>query len=72
MPSLVADALTHPPADGEAESSQWEDEFLTDAQVASLLLSEAVTLRLPAGSQEEGFLAQLYPIPKKPTVVVIK
>jgi chemotaxis protein histidine kinase CheA len=31
-----------------------------------------VSLRLEAGSQEEGFLAQLYPIPKKPTVVVIK
>jgi hypothetical protein len=37
-----------------------------------LLQSQAVTLRLEAGSQEEGFLAQLYPLPKKPTIVIIR
>ncbi|KXX80903.1 UBX domain-containing protein 4 [Madurella mycetomatis] len=58
--------------DGEAESKLWEDEYLADGEISSLLQSRAVTLRLPAGSQEEGFLAQLYPIPKKPTIVVIK
>ncbi|KAK0656467.1 hypothetical protein B0T16DRAFT_425035 [Cercophora newfieldiana] len=58
--------------DGETESKQWEDDFLTDANIASLLESEAVALRLEAGSQEEGFLTQLYPIPKKPTIVIIK
>ncbi|KAK5654365.1 hypothetical protein OQA88_7274 [Cercophora sp. LCS_1] len=56
----------------ESESKRWEDEYLTDENVAPLLQSGAVTLRLEAGSQEEGFLAQLYPLPKKPTVVVIK
>jgi uncharacterized circularly permuted ATP-grasp superfamily protein len=58
--------------DGEAESAQWENEYLADETIAPLLRSEAVTLRLEAGSQEEGFLSQLYPIPKKPTIVVIK
>jgi hypothetical protein len=37
-----------------------------------LLQAQTVSLKLEAGSQEEGFLAQLYPIPKKPTVVIIK
>ncbi|KAK3336208.1 hypothetical protein B0T19DRAFT_395983 [Cercophora scortea] len=58
--------------DGESESQQWETEFLTDETVASLLESQAVTLRLTAGSQEEGFLVALFPVPKKPTVIVIK
>lgn len=58
--------------DGETESKQWEDEFLADQDVVPLLQSAAVTLRMQAGSQEEGYLTQLYPIPKKPTVVVIK
>lgn len=58
--------------DSEAESTLWENEFLVDDAVAPLLHSDAVVLRLEAGSQEEGFLAQLYPIPKKPTLVIIK
>lgn len=45
---------------------------LTKAQVSPLLASEAVTLRIEASSQEEGFLTQLYPIPKRPTLIVIK
>ncbi|KAL2166590.1 hypothetical protein VTG60DRAFT_2485 [Thermothelomyces hinnuleus] len=58
--------------DGETESRQWEGEFFTDGEVLPLLQATSVSLRLVAGSQEEGFLAQLYPIPKKPTVVVIR
>ncbi|KAK3693794.1 hypothetical protein B0T22DRAFT_369578 [Podospora appendiculata] len=58
--------------DGEAGSQQWETEFLTDETVASLLESQAVTLRLTAGSQEEGYLVALFPVPKKPTIIVIK
>ncbi|KAL2198645.1 hypothetical protein P885DRAFT_67806 [Corynascus similis CBS 632.67] len=58
--------------DGETESQQWEDEFFADEEILSLVQANAVSLRLIAGSQEEGFLAQLYPIPKKPTVVVIR
>ncbi|KAK3996496.1 UBX domain-containing protein 4 [Cladorrhinum sp. PSN332] len=58
--------------DGQDESQRWESEFLKEDDVVTLLQSTAVTLRLEAGSQEEGFLAQLYPIPKKPTIVVIR
>ncbi|KAK0633611.1 hypothetical protein B0T14DRAFT_507369 [Immersiella caudata] len=58
--------------DGETESAQWENEFIANETITPLLQSEAITLRLEAGSQEEGFLTQLYPIPKKPTIVVIK
>ncbi|KAL2161311.1 hypothetical protein VTH06DRAFT_8531 [Thermothelomyces fergusii] len=58
--------------DGETESRQWEDEFFTDGEILPLLQATSVSLRLVAGSQEEGFLTQLYPVPKKPTVVVIK
>ncbi|KAK2074992.1 hypothetical protein P8C59_009157 [Phyllachora maydis] len=58
--------------DGEDESQKWETEFLTEESIAPLIASQSVCLRLEAGSQEAGYLAQIYPIPKKPTLVVIK
>ncbi|KAK4102150.1 UBX-domain-containing protein [Parathielavia hyrcaniae] len=58
--------------DGEAESTQWETEFFAEEDIRSLLQAQAVSLRLEAGSEGESNLAQLYPIPKKPTVVVIR
>ncbi|KAK4208695.1 UBX domain-containing protein 4 [Rhypophila decipiens] len=58
--------------DSGTESQQWEEDFLPNSEASSLIGSQAVLLRLEAGSQEEGFLAQLYPIPKKPTIVIIK
>ncbi|KAL2269546.1 hypothetical protein VTJ83DRAFT_1730 [Remersonia thermophila] len=58
--------------DGGDESQQWENDYFAEEEIRSRLEAQAVSLRLEAGSQEEGFLAQLYPIPKKPTVVVIK
>ncbi|KAK3388966.1 hypothetical protein B0T20DRAFT_90080 [Sordaria brevicollis] len=58
--------------DDNAESQQWESEFLTDETISPLLESSAVVLKLVAGSTEEGYLAQLFPVPKKPTVVVMK
>lgn len=58
--------------DGQDESQLWEDEFLKDETAKITLTSTSVVLRLEAGSTEEAFLAQLYPIPKKPTVVIIK
>ncbi|KAI1077473.1 hypothetical protein F5B20DRAFT_551351 [Whalleya microplaca] len=57
--------------DGD-ESQLWENDFLTDAPLKSPLESQAVVLRLLAGSQEAGFLEALFPVPKKPTVVVIQ
>ncbi|KAK4124938.1 hypothetical protein N657DRAFT_632871 [Parathielavia appendiculata] len=52
--------------DGKAESMQWENEFFAEED------AQAVSLRLEAGSDGESNLAQLYPIPRKPTVVVIR
>ncbi|KAI0096390.1 hypothetical protein GGR51DRAFT_543332 [Nemania sp. FL0031] len=58
--------------DEGAESRKWEDEFLTDDSIRSDLESQSVILRLPAGSQEAGYLEALFPVPKKPTIVVIR
>ncbi|KAI1436965.1 hypothetical protein GGR50DRAFT_157273 [Xylaria sp. CBS 124048] len=57
--------------DGD-ESQQWEKEFLTDDLIRPGLESQSVILRLVAGSAEAGYLEALFPIPKKPTVVVIQ
>lgn len=38
----------------------------------SLLSSETILLRLEAGSQEAGYLAAIFPLPKTPTLVIIQ
>lgn len=49
------------------------EDLLTDfVQLKSPLKNQAVALRLQAGSEEAGFLEALFPIPKKPTVVIIQ
>ncbi|KAJ6145958.1 hypothetical protein N7497_007940 [Penicillium chrysogenum] len=58
--------------DDEELSSQWEDEYFGDEEVARALNAKAVVLSLTAGSQEAGFLASFCPISKFPTVVLIK
>lgn len=58
--------------DNEDESKTWEDEYLKDDTIAPSLERDAVLLRLEAGSQEAGYLAALVPLPKNPTLVVIK
>ncbi len=58
--------------EGGAESIEWEENILMHDDVKSLLESQSVLLRLEAGSENEAFLAQLYPLPKKPTLVCIK
>ncbi|CAG8905339.1 unnamed protein product [Penicillium egyptiacum] len=58
--------------DDEELSSQWEDAYFGDDEVAQALNAKAVVLRLTAGSQEAGFLASFCPISKFPTVVLIK
>lgn len=58
--------------DGEEESQQWEDDFLTDETVKTHLQTHAVTLRLQAGSTEAGYLEALFPVPRKPTLVIIE
>ncbi|KAI3537241.1 UBX domain-containing protein [Colletotrichum filicis] len=58
--------------DEEAESQTWEDEYLTESSIETLLQDEAVALRLKKGSEEAGYLAAIFPLPNTPTVVVIK
>ncbi|CAM1501622.1 Fc.00g036060.m01.CDS01 [Cosmosporella sp. VM-42] len=58
--------------DETEESTQWETEFLTDSAVSDLIRDQSVALRLKAGSEEAGYLAQIFPLPRTPTVVVIK
>ncbi|KAI0119714.1 hypothetical protein F4814DRAFT_413065 [Daldinia grandis] len=58
--------------DNEDESQLWENELLTNDSLKSPLENQAVALRLQAGSEEAGFLEALFPIPKKPTVVIIQ
>ncbi|KAK5636880.1 hypothetical protein RRF57_012592 [Xylaria bambusicola] len=58
--------------DNGAESEQWENIFLTDDSIRPGLESSSVILRLLAGSEEAGYLEALFPVPKKPTVVVIQ
>lgn len=43
-----------------------------DDHVQEGLQSGAITLRLVSGSDEAGYLEALFPVPKKPTMVVIK
>ncbi|KAI1176438.1 hypothetical protein F4777DRAFT_266992 [Nemania sp. FL0916] len=58
--------------DDGTESQQWENEFLKDDSIRPELESQSVLLRLVAGTEEAGYLEALFPIPKKPTVVVIQ
>ncbi|CEI61093.1 hypothetical protein FVEN_g11359 [Fusarium venenatum] len=58
-------------ADETDESTQWENEFLTDDTLSDLLNEKTVALRLQAGSEEAGYLAQIFPLPRTPTVVII-
>lgn len=58
--------------DGQQESQTWESEYLQDDSIAPFLEKDAVVLRLEAGSQEAGYLAAIFPLPKTPTVVIIK
>ncbi|KAM0417375.1 hypothetical protein ACHAPT_012609 [Fusarium lateritium] len=58
--------------DESEEGQQWETEFLTDETLSDLIKNHAIALRLMAGSEEAGYLAQIFPLPRTPTVVIIK
>lgn len=58
--------------DDQEESKTWETEYLADERIAPSLEKEAVVLRLTAESEEAGYLAAIFPLPKIPTLVVIK
>ncbi|OCL02762.1 hypothetical protein AOQ84DRAFT_169837 [Glonium stellatum] len=57
--------------DDSPESSTWEDEWLQDDLLSTLLTQTAVLLRIQAGSLEAGFLSAFCPISKIPALVVI-
>ncbi|KAL6893368.1 hypothetical protein GGI43DRAFT_182503 [Trichoderma evansii] len=54
------------------ESKTWETEYLQDSSLSKLIETQAVALRLLAGSDEAGYLSQIFPLPKTPTVVIMK
>lgn len=41
-------------------------------QLKQLIETQAVALRLQAGSDEAGYLSQIFPLPKTPTIVIMK
>ncbi|RKF74733.1 putative ubx domain-containing protein [Golovinomyces cichoracearum] len=65
---LVACFIT----DNGDESQLWENDFLQDQRIKRILSDQSVLLRLEAGSEEAGFLAAIFPIPKTPTFVLIE
>ncbi|KAG6002485.1 hypothetical protein E4U21_003013 [Claviceps maximensis] len=54
------------------ESQTWENEFLQDDTLKDVIAKRAVALRLTAGSEEAGYLAQIFPLPQTPTIVIMK
>ncbi|KAM3064968.1 hypothetical protein ACMFMF_011583 [Clarireedia jacksonii] len=58
--------------DHNEESQLWENDFLNDPELKRHMQNNAITLRLEAGSQEANYLAAVFPIPKVPTLVLIK
>ncbi|EEY15909.1 predicted protein [Verticillium alfalfae VaMs.102] len=57
--------------DGE-ESRTWLDDYMQDAPIKNLLSNQAILMRLEAGSEEAAHLAAIFPLPKTPTLVIIK
>ncbi|KAG6038544.1 hypothetical protein E4U41_004112 [Claviceps citrina] len=54
------------------ESETWEKEFLQDDTLRDVIAKRAIALRLTAGSEEAGYLSQIFPLPQTPTVVIMK
>ncbi|KHN98690.1 UBX domain-containing protein [Metarhizium album ARSEF 1941] len=54
------------------ESNIWESDFLQDPSLVAVIAKQAVALRLRAGSEEAGYLAQIFPLPQTPTIVIMK
>lgn len=48
--------------DGNEESQTWETEFLKDEGLSEIIENQAVALRLEAGTEEAGYLAQVSPL----------
>ncbi|QPH17647.1 hypothetical protein C2857_002517 [Epichloe festucae Fl1] len=54
------------------ESQTWENEYLRDESLKDVIAKRAVALRLTAGTEEAGYLAQIFPLPQTPTIVIMK
>ncbi|RDA89384.1 hypothetical protein CP532_6156 [Ophiocordyceps camponoti-leonardi (nom. inval.)] len=59
-------------SDDNEESKTWENDFLRERPLDELIASRAIALRLEAGSESAAFLAQIFPLPQTPTVVIMK
>ncbi|MCJ1479709.1 hypothetical protein MMC13_008395 [Lambiella insularis] len=53
------------------QTTLWQDNYLQDEEVCSLLMSNAVVLRIVDGSEEAGYLAAFHPVSSLPSIVVI-
>jgi hypothetical protein len=51
---------------------QTGQELTVCRQLAPLIESKTIALRLEAQSEEAGYLAAIFPLPKTPTIVIIK
>ena len=58
--------------DEDVKSKEWEDSFLPDDSVATVLRRKAVTLRILADSQSAGFLKAYYPVHDVPSMIIIQ
>ncbi|TVY40566.1 UBX domain-containing protein [Lachnellula subtilissima] len=58
--------------DDDVESNKWETDFIQEPDLKAALAEQTILLRLKAGSQEAGYLAAIFPLPKTPTFVVIQ
>ncbi|PHH66402.1 hypothetical protein CDD81_7457 [Ophiocordyceps australis] len=57
----------------ENEVSQtWENDFLQDSSLRDLISQQAVALRMMVDSEEAKYLAQIFPLPQTPTIVIMK
>ncbi|CCX30266.1 Similar to UBX domain-containing protein 7; acc. no. P38349 [Pyronema omphalodes CBS 100304] len=58
--------------DGGEEASIWESEYLLDSEVFESLKTDAILLRLQAGSEDAGLLAAVCPVEEIPHLLVTR
>lgn len=58
--------------DNGEESLQWENEYIQEQALKTAFLEKTILLRLKARSQEADYLAAIFPLPKTPTIMIIK
>ncbi|PHH76415.1 hypothetical protein CDD82_3994 [Ophiocordyceps australis] len=53
-------------------SQTWENDYLQDDSLRDLISQHAVALRMMVDSEEAKYLAQIFPLPQTPTIVIMK